>query len=262
MGSPHFNTLECGSFLVTSAFFPAGHAIGKHFHERTVVGVTLEGTWTSVLGATRLANAPGILHVEPAGDSHSNQFTSNSRVAIIQPDPKNLRLAHSFGSLLTTAGQAQVGLHGILIARRLCHELQALDDLTPLAIESLSLELLVASKRTSSRPGAPPTWLSRSVEYLHSHFLQRPTLVELGDIAEVSAEEFNREFRRNYRMGPAKYARLLRLNWAAEKLVGCSESLAEIASRSGFADQSHFTRHFKQQFGVTPAAFRAGSRKA
>jgi AraC-like DNA-binding protein len=33
--------------------------------------------------------------------------------------------------------------------------------------------------------------------------------------------------------------------------------IAEVAVECGFADQSHFTRHFKRTFGVTPALARA-----
>jgi AraC family transcriptional regulator len=61
-------------------------------------------------------------------------------------------------------------------------------------------------------------------------------------------------------MNAAQYIRRLRLEWAAERLRKREESLAQIASAAGFADQSHFTTWFKRQFGTTPAAFRAASR--
>jgi AraC family transcriptional regulator len=35
------------------------------------------------------------------------------------------------------------------------------------------------------------------------------------------------------------------------------QPLAFLAVEAGFCDQSHFTRAFKRQFGVTPARFRA-----
>jgi AraC-like DNA-binding protein len=33
-------------------------------------------------------------------------------------------------------------------------------------------------------------------------------------------------------------------------------TLAQVASRTGFWDQGHFTRHFKRLVGVTPKQFR------
>jgi AraC family transcriptional regulator len=263
MGSPRFDTVEWGGFLVTSAVFPSGYKIAKHFHDRPVVGLTLAGEWNSVLGATRLANHAGTLHVEPAGDCHVNHFDSKTRVVIVQPDPLDARLAGSFRSLLETGCQIQVGLQGILIAERLRSELSRPDNLTSLAIESLAVDLLVSARRAEPpRAGSTPSWLARSVAYLHARFLQRPTLDDLAGVAGVSTAHFTREFRRWYRMGPAEYVRRLRLDWAAERLRHDSESLAQIASASGFADQSHFTRYFRRQFGATPGAFRAASRKA
>ena len=57
-GSPTFDTLACGPFVVTDALFPAGHTLTKHFHDRTVLGITVAGGWDSIVGATRLANTP------------------------------------------------------------------------------------------------------------------------------------------------------------------------------------------------------------
>jgi AraC-like DNA-binding protein len=41
---------------------------------------------------------------------------------------------------------------------------------------------------------------------------------------------------------------------------GTDLSLAEIASRAGFMDQSQFSRHFKRLVGVTPGQFRMPAR--
>lgn len=35
------------------------------------------------------------------------------------------------------------------------------------------------------------------------------------------------------------------------------KSVAEVGAHTGFADQSHFTRVFKQQTGVTPKVYQA-----
>src|SRR5258708_9672057 len=154
-GSPRFEIIACGPFFVTNALFPAGHTLGEHFHDRTVLGVTVSGEWDSIVGATRLANAPGMLHVEPAGDSHVNQFGGQAtHVVVIQPDQSDT-LLQPFKALLATAFQIRVGLPGLQIAERLRRELCWQDDLTPLAIESLSLELLVEAARSQRVIHAP-----------------------------------------------------------------------------------------------------------
>jgi len=123
LGSPEFDTIACGPFLVTSALFPAAHILGRHFHERAVLGVTLAGEWDSIVGSTRLANVPGMLHVEPAGDCHVNQFGSQgAHVVIIQPDESDT-LLQPFESLLAVPFQKRVGFTGLQIAERLRREL-------------------------------------------------------------------------------------------------------------------------------------------
>jgi AraC family transcriptional regulator len=54
--------------------------------------------------------------------------------------------------------------------------------------------------------------------------------------------------------------RRLRVDWALRELSTSARSLSEIALDAGFADQSHFTRVFKRQVGVSPGAFRRSAR--
>jgi AraC-like DNA-binding protein len=44
--------------------------------------------------------------------------------------------------------------------------------------------------------------------------------------------------------------------------TGGDSTLAEVAARAGFADQSQFSRHFKRLVGVTPGRFRTPTRIA
>ena len=38
----------------------------------------------------------------------------------------------------------------------------------------------------------------------------------------------------------------------ARQMIARGESLAGAALETGFADQAHFTRHFKRAYGITP----------
>ena len=48
----------------------------------------------------------------------------------------------------------------------------------------------------------------------------------------------------------------LRLRIASRALIYTHEALSEVALSCGFADQSHFTREFRRQFGRTPREYR------
>jgi AraC-like DNA-binding protein len=53
----------------------------------------------------------------------------------------------------------------------------------------------------------------------------------------------------------------LRLERARRLLEQPDAALSDIALRSGFADQAHFTRFFKREFGVTPGVVRHSHRR-
>ena len=52
------------------------------------------------------------------------------------------------------------------------------------------------------------------------------------------------------------YVRRLRLEWAAMELERTDTALAAVALAAGFADQSHFTRAFRDYTGFTPSVYR------
>jgi AraC-like DNA-binding protein len=43
----------------------------------------------------------------------------------------------------------------------------------------------------------------------------------------------------------------------AQAAIESGQSLAQVATEAGFADQSHMTRHFKRAYGLTPTRWRA-----
>ena len=60
-------------------------------------------------------------------------------------------------------------------------------------------------------------------------------------------------------MGPQRYTVHRRVEVAKALLRRTRDSLAEIAAATGFADQSQSTVVFRQEVGLTPGRFRAGS---
>ena len=62
-----------------------------------------------------------------------------------------------------------------------------------------------------------------------------------------------------YGVPPHAWLRLQRAE-RARALIRNGATLAEAAAASGFADQSHMTRHFARQFGFTPGVWQAAFR--
>jgi AraC family transcriptional regulator len=56
-----------------------------------------------------------------------------------------------------------------------------------------------------------------------------------------------------------EYVRRIRLSRALERLRRNTQSIAEVAADTGFADQSHLTRTMTGLLGIAPAAYRRRS---
>ncbi|MCW6506551.1 helix-turn-helix transcriptional regulator [Lichenifustis flavocetrariae] len=82
------------------------------------------------------------------------------------------------------------------------------------------------------------------------------TLAELAALEGLSRFQLVRGFTRDVGVTPHAYLVQRRVRLARRYLA---EGLAivEVALRCGFADQSHMTRAFVRQFGVTPGRYRA-----
>jgi AraC-like DNA-binding protein len=72
----------------------------------------------------------------------------------------------------------------------------------------------------------------------------------------VHSAHLARAFRKRYGQSIGSFLLERRLDWAARELEDTERPLVEIALASGFADQSHFTRRFRQRHGVTPGQYR------
>lgn len=104
------------------------------------------------------------------------------------------------------------------------------------------------------RPLAEHHALARAQSYLRQRFAEPICLDELAVVAKLSRFHLLRMFTRRYGLPPHAYQIALRIA-RARRLLQQDVSPAVAASDVGFADQSHFTRHFKRLMGVTPARY-------
>src|SRR5699024_2547099 len=83
--------------------------------------------------------------------------------------------------------------------------------------------------------------------------------LETSDLAQavsLSVSQFNRQFKRRFHVTPRAYLLNVRLSAACHFLVTTELSMAEIANRTGFYDQSHFTNQFGKVHGMPPSKYR------
>ena len=85
---------------------------------------------------------------------------------------------------------------------------------------------------------------------------EKITSGEMARAAGTSVRGLERAFGRDYGLSPRQYIRRLRMQTACQLLVSTRSTLAQVADRCGFADQSHFNRDFRKMTGMTPRSYR------
>ncbi len=94
----------------------------------------------------------------------------------------------------------------------------------------------------------------RVQEYISNKSDQDLSLDELSNIANMSKYHFIRSFKSQVGLPPHAYLIQTRVK-KAKVLLAHGKSIAEAAYITGFADQSHLTRIFKNFFGYTPGKY-------
>lgn len=105
------------------------------------------------------------------------------------------------------------------------------------------------------RPGAEPQAVRRAKDYLAVHYAHNAGLADLAAAADMSPFHLLRVFTRTTGQTPHEFLIQKRVD-AAKELLRTRLPLARIAADCGFADQSHMTRLFRRQHGLTPGKYR------
>jgi AraC-like DNA-binding protein len=102
----------------------------------------------------------------------------------------------------------------------------------------------------------PDSGLSNAIEYIIRHHGEQITNRNLAKACHISLRVFHRRFLETYHTSPHEYVRQYRVRASCNSLVFSTNSMAEIAQRFGFSDQSHYSREFRRLMNEAPSAYR------
>ena len=107
-----------------------------------------------------------------------------------------------------------------------------------------------------SKGGLSPHSLKRVAAYVDAHLQDALTLQDLANIACLSPYHFAHMFKQSTDLSPHQYVLKRRLEQAHTLILHSPHSLIQIAQQCGFNNASHFSRRFKQHFGILPSQLR------
>src|SRR5829696_8424310 len=236
--------------------FAAGQVLPCHVHDAPVISLVLEGAGQEEVGGrTRPVTAQDIL-LTPSYAPHGYRFGSRGRWFNIQLSDAWLARVIDDGRQLPDVAQVVRSRSAAAWAARVRTEVRERDGTSKLAIDG-ALLLMVADLVRLHADGARtrPRWLRTVEEALEASVASPPSVDELASIAGVHPTHLLRTFRRHHGATISNFVRQRRIERARREVAKGSQPLSVIALDAGFADQSHFTRVFRQAFGETPGQY-------
>jgi AraC family transcriptional regulator len=230
--------------------------IPVHVHDLTVVSLMLSGVATEqVEQGTREISAQDLI-VTPAYAPHSYQFRKPGRWLNMQLSDAWIARATDGHALLYERSEIVHSGSAAAWAMRVRAEIHQADSASGIAIDG-AMMLMIADMARVRMDGASlrPRWLRRVEEALEASIADPPGVEALAQVAGVHPTHLLRTFRRYHGATIANYVRSRRLQQARTQVATTDRPLSMIALDTGFADQAHFTRVFKQAFGETPGQY-------
>lgn len=250
---------QVGGFILSETHYAPFFVAPPHFHELAYFCYLVEGCYWESGGYRRVTYEQQSLVFHPSQEVHHGALCADTHGLCFHFEVPAAWMdqLHAYGSLPAHFVDYHAGPM-VALARRLYREFVAGQAGAPLIMEGLVLEMMGALVRhTQPHERVLPAWLKVVVDRIHTDFAQTLRMEQLAKDVDIHPVRLSRTFRRTYGCALGEYVRQLRVQDACERLAHSKQSLAEIALATGFSDQSHLTRTFKQVVGITPGAYRA-----
>ena len=133
------------------------------------------------------------------------------------------------------------------------------DEIVRLKIKEILL-LLLQSKKAEQISNLLENFVNQNTvgfkTIVETHMFTDISLTELAYLCNMSLSTFKRHFKKIYHTSPNDYLFERRLE-KSRKLLATSElSVMDVAYSSGFKTMSHYSKKFKDKFGIPPSQYK------
>ncbi len=254
----HINGLEC--FRADNMI----HHFRRHSHEGYTIGVIEDGFGDNHYRGSVFHLAPGKIVVMNPDEVHTG--------TVVSEHPWSYRMFYiseeTFKAILPEKAHLPFFCGLCFEDKYWFEKLRSLHCLLETKTDTFEqqaqfAEILSAFARVYGRVSTPPVSgnepkaISDIKAFLNACFQQNVRIDDLVKITQLSRAYLIRSFRQSVGMPPYAYLIQTRIKHA-KKLLAEKMPVAHVAYETGFADQSHLTRHFKSITGTTPKQYAIG----
>ncbi|WP_315755629.1 MULTISPECIES: AraC family transcriptional regulator [unclassified Bradyrhizobium] len=240
------------------AFF-SGQAYAPHRHDTYSIGYTIHGVQSFDYRGARADSTPGQVIVLHPDEIHTGEAGTEDgfhyRMIYIEPSIVRDALgprASTLPFVKNAVFEDPSLLHAVHAA---CTDMErvleptALDEIAVLLADGLLANN--ASIRRFESALIDARALERARAHLDANLGRTVASAELEAITGQDRFSLARQFRKAYGTSPYRYLMMRRLDRARAE-IAAGLGLADAALAAGFSDQSHMTRRFKANYGISP----------
>jgi AraC-like DNA-binding protein len=239
----------------------------RHTHEGFGVGVIERGALGFYYRGRNVVAPPGVINLVNPGEVHTGHAAA--------AEGWTYRMFYFGADLLQkaatqiTGGRENIPFFrgGVIHDQELAgmiHSLHVnLEENKSSLLEKESSFLLMLTRLIARHSDAPPACrpagrehlpIKRAKDFIESHFHENISIEKLSSVASLSPFHFIRAFRNEVGLPPHAYLTQVRVR-KAMGFLKTGRKIADTAYETGFADQSHLSRHFKRITGYTPGQY-------
>ena len=153
----------------------------------------------------------------------------------------------------------------VTLLQQMLREQEQMDEYaTDMIISQLTLLLLTvlrqggspaAKLKTSNSLHSENEIIRRTQQYISTHIREKLSVPIVARMVDVSPSYLTALFHKNLQISPGEYIRRIKLQESKQMIRENSMNFTEIAAALQYSTVHHFSRQFKEKFGITPTEY-------
>lgn len=151
------------------------------------------------------------------------------------------------------------------LLQQLLIELDRMDPYSTDMIISLLNMLLLVILRYENTPGtklkasnsihSDNEIIRRAQQHISTHIFEKLSVPSVARMVDVSPSYLTALFHKNLQISPGEYIRRIKLQQSKQMIREANLNFTEIAAALQYSTVHHFSRQFKEKFGITPTEY-------